>query len=274
LRLEVPGGEATLGTTTPIYAATMVTDAWLAGTPTPPAAQPPLPPALPIVAGAPAAPLNVGGPGVPAAIGQQTAGASNGRGDTDFDFLAFKDEQPCWDGRRDLNQKKARALWSFLNSNVADRMKVFTRPFVPIMAGSKIGTGTFVQMEGVKVLTCEHVAECLPHAHHIDHDGSAEVKPGIWCVEPNIEVDAAFAPIEANEWSRISSGAQALPMSKFASRHSPVPYELLFFRGIAGENVGYISGLGADVILAGYCSQEKENSGNARAHQARRSCRL
>jgi hypothetical protein len=58
-------------------------------------------------------------------------------------------------------------------------------------------------------------------------------------------------------------GAQALPMSKFASRHSPVPYELLFLRGIAGEDVGYISGLGADVILTGYCSQEKENSGNA-----------
>jgi hypothetical protein len=89
LRLEVPGGEATLGTTTPIYAATMVTDAWLAGAPTPPVAQPPFPPAPAIVAGAPASPLNVGGPGVPANSGSSVAGNGNGRGDTNFDFAAF-----------------------------------------------------------------------------------------------------------------------------------------------------------------------------------------
>jgi hypothetical protein len=40
-----------------------------------------------------------------------------------------------------------------------------------------------------------------------------------------------------------------------------LPRELLFFRGIAAENAPY---LGADVVLTGYCSQEKEHPGDAK----------
>jgi hypothetical protein len=57
----------------------------------------------------------------------------------------------------------------------------------------------------------------------------------------------------------LGSDITALP----AKCHSPVPNELLFFRGIAGENVAYMSGLRAEVILTGYCSQEKRHTGDA-----------
>lgn len=162
-----------------------------------------------------------------------------------------------------MNCTSADAIWEFCKQNVTDRMKVITRPHVAIMAGTKIGTGTFIEKDGVKVLTCAHVADCQPHAHYVDDGGSTEIQPGIWCADPGPAVDAAFAPIDAGQWSKIASTAQPVSMSRFAARHDPVPDELLFFRGIAGENVAYISGLGADVILTGYCSQEIRQSGDA-----------
>lgn len=156
-----------------------------------------------------------------------------------------------------------KAQWLALCDRVADLMKVYTRPFVPILAGTEIGTGTFVEKDGAMVLTCAHVAKFEPHAHYVDETGSTEICPGAWHAEPAATVDAAYAPIDASEWSKISARARLLSISTFAKCHSPVPRELLFFRGIAGENAAYISGLGADVVLTGYCSQEKEHTGDA-----------
>ena len=83
----------------------------------------------------------------------------------------------------ELNCTSANAIWEFCKQNVTDRMKVITRPHVAIMAGTKIGTGTFIEKNGVKVLTCAHVADCQPHAHYVDHGGSTEIQPGIWCAD-------------------------------------------------------------------------------------------
>jgi hypothetical protein len=156
-----------------------------------------------------------------------------------------------------------KAQWLVLCGRVADMMKVHTRPFVPILAGAEIGTGTFVDKDGATVLTCAHVADCKPHAYYVDDTGSTEICPGAWRADPAAAVDAACAPMDASEWSKISARARLLSMSRFAKRHSPVPNELLFFRGIAGENAVYVSGLGADVVLTGYCSQEKVHTGDA-----------
>jgi hypothetical protein len=76
-------------------------------------------------------------------------------------------------------------------------------------------------------------------------------------------VDAAFAPIHADEWCQLAARAHPLSMSRFAESHSPVAGELLFFRGIAGENAAYIGPFGADVIIPGYCSQEKKDTTDA-----------
>jgi hypothetical protein len=142
-------------------------------------------------------------------------------------------------------------------------MKIHTRPFVTILAGAEIGTGTFVDKNGPSVLTCAHVAKFNPHAHYVDDAESTEIRPGTWRADPSVAVDAACAPIDASEWGKISGGARLLSMSRFAKCHWPVPNELLFFRGIAGENVAYMSGLRAEVILTAYCSQEKRHTGDA-----------
>jgi hypothetical protein len=153
--------------------------------------------------------------------------------------------------------------WLAMCDRVADLMKVHTRPFVPILAGAEIGTGAFIEKDGPTVLTCAHVAKHDPHAHFVDGTGNTELRLGAWRADVSVGADVACAPIDASEWNKVSGRAQLLPMSDFAKHHSPAPNELLFFRGLAGENAAYISGLGADVILTGYCSQEKMQTGDA-----------
>ena len=158
--------------------------------------------------------------------------------------------------------------WNDACDALTDRMKVFTRPYVAILAGgalgkpTEIGTGTFIENGGVQLLTCAHVARFNPSASYVDGGGSTKLEPGTWCMEPDLNKDVAFAPVPAEEWSRASKCAQALPMSKFAQSHATAQQEVLFFRGIADENA-YITDFGADAILTGYCSQEKIGTGDA-----------
>lgn len=52
-----------------------------------------------------------------------------------------------------------------------------------------------------------------------------------------------------------------MPRSLFATKHAPVEKELLFFRGLAGENARLAFGV-FDRALTGYCSQEVPNGGD------------
>ena len=162
-----------------------------------------------------------------------------------------------------MTETEAAVWWNTMSGVVADQMKVYTRPYANILAGAyNSGTGTFIEKEGVSLLTCEHVARLHPTAYYIDDDGSSSLEPGMWCVEPDENKDVAVAPIAAAEWSRMAKTAMPLSLAKFAQYHAPAPDELLFFRGIAGENVRYVSDLGVDADLSGYCSQEKRGTGN------------
>jgi hypothetical protein len=164
---------------------------------------------------------------------------------------------------------RQRIEWEDESNCVTDLMKVHTRPYVVILAGGEPGerppdvaTGTFLDPDGVKLLTCEHVARLKPSATYVDDQGSTQIQPGIWCVDPVTTKDVAFAPIDAMNWSQISGRACPLPISRFAIRHAPAALELLFFRGIAGENAT-VTGWGANGILTGYGSQEKPGTGDA-----------
>jgi hypothetical protein len=62
------------------------------------------------------------------------------------------------------------AQWKVKCNAVTDAMKVFTRAYVTILAGGdvlnpNIGTGTFLDLNGVALLTCEHVARGNPSAY-------------------------------------------------------------------------------------------------------------
>ena len=170
-------------------------------------------------------------------------------------------------GKR-MTEEEDRARWDAMSNIVADRMKDFTRPYVNILAGetpgrhTEIGSGTFVDRAGVQLLTCEHVARLNPSAYFLDDLGSLELQPGTWRTDAAANRDVAIAPMPAAEWSKASTRAQPLPMSKFAQRHAPFEYELFFFRGIAGENADYVGSFGVNAIISGYCSQEKPGTGD------------
>jgi hypothetical protein len=147
---------------------------------------------------------------------------------------------------------------------VTDLMKVYTRPYVAILAScagkpTEIGTGTFIENAGVNILTCAHVAKFNPSAYC--GGGQTEVRPGIWCADPVDSIDTAFAPLGDSEWALIAEDARPLSMSKFATLHHAVPREVFFFRGIADQNAN-LSAFGADVIFTGYNSQEKPDTGD------------
>ncbi|MBR0688548.1 hypothetical protein JQ594_21660 [Bradyrhizobium manausense] len=161
-----------------------------------------------------------------------------------------------------MDEQQARAMWNQLTHRVTDLMKVHTRPFVPALAGSEIGTGTFIERNEIEVLTCAHVASCAPDAHYID-DSDTILNVGTWRTDQNPAVDAAIAPIPSGEWAKVAGRAMPLAMRRFASNHRTVAHELLFFRGLAGENTAYIGTFGAEAIVSGYCSQEKPGSGDA-----------
>jgi hypothetical protein len=163
-----------------------------------------------------------------------------------------------------LTKEERQAKWEAMCDCVADQMKVFTRPYVNILAGEiDLGTGTFIEKDGVQILTCEHVARLNPAAHYIDAAGSVQLHPGTWRTEPDPNKEVALAPVPETEWKRVSGRARPLSTSKFAPRYATVKDELFFFRGIAGENVNYVGNFGVDAIISGYCSQEKHGTGNS-----------
>jgi hypothetical protein len=130
-----------------------------------------------------------------------------------------------------LNEGKTWRHWLQLCDRVADRMKIHTRPFVAAMAGREMGTGTFVGFDDVGVVSCAHVPKVEPYAHYVDDAGSTEIRQGIWCTEPDEAVDAAFAVVPTEGWSKVADRARSLPTAWLANRKAPVPSELLVFRG-------------------------------------------
>lgn len=159
------------------------------------------------------------------------------------------------------------AQWDAMCDTVADAMKVHTRPYVtPLVqdvAGvpPAIGTGTFIERDGIEILTCEHVAHHAPFEHDF-YDRQELIKlPVRWRSDPD-PIDAAIAQVPTSHWTSVDHSAAALPMSRFASQHGPVDNELLFFRGIAGQNVVLQIGH-SRFNLTGYCSQEKPGAGNS-----------
>lgn len=162
--------------------------------------------------------------------------------------------------------------WKTLCDTVTDRMKVFTRPFVtPIVyeatdEKARIGSGTYVELAddgsgGATLLTCEHVARCQPQQHRPNGSEKLISLSGVVCSDRD-PTDAATIKIGKSTWLEQAHEAEQLSIGKFARTHSPVKDEILFFRGLAGENA-YVGFGGFDAIITGYSSQEKRETGDS-----------
>lgn len=164
-----------------------------------------------------------------------------------------------------MTDDAARARWVAMCNAVTDRMKEFTRPYVTMLVSPpgekpKIGTGTFIENGGRGVLTCNHVALFDPSSLFIDEHGSIEMTLGAWRADKRFDV--ACAPVSEEEWGKCQDRATLLPMSKLASSSASVASEVLFFRGIAGENARYLGAEANEVTLTAYCSQKEPCTGD------------
>lgn len=152
------------------------------------------------------------------------------------------------------------AQWKALAGTVAERMKTYTRPFVtPIRTSNDytvwlLGTGSYVAAKERRiVVTAEHVIRGVKEVHH-QFWGCDDV----FICEPfvfHVPLDTAFAPVLNATWNARPHNAVTIDINTFAPKHNPVPDELLFFRGFAGENAKYGFGI-HQAHATGYCSQE------------------
>lgn len=166
--------------------------------------------------------------------------------------------------------------WMALSGFVTDRMKEYTRtvvtPLVFQQDGKppRIGTGTYIELgrevtATVGVVTCEHVARYQPlwHSPFPSKDVFPLTGTALADAEP---IDASIIMMDQASWQSEAGEAgeaEHLPNSMLSQSHNPVPDELLFFRGIAGENA-YLGFGGFDGILTGYCSQIKRGTNDDR----------
>jgi len=168
-------------------------------------------------------------------------------------------------------QEQLRA-WDVMCETVTDIMNHHTRPFVTPLVHDvpgeplRFGGGTYLQVgSGAEasptVLTCEHVARFQPQAHQPNGCKGLVPLQGQLCADRDVAVDAATMRIPETNWREASHGATPLSPERFAERHAAVPGEILFFRGLTGENA-YVSGSDLDAVYTGYASQEQLDSGD------------
>lgn len=163
--------------------------------------------------------------------------------------------------------------WEDAVDTVTDRMKSYTRPFVtplvhdPPNSPPIFGSGTYIDMTDQagsqrRLVTCEHVMRYQPQKHRPHGSAGLEELSGVICSDRD-PVDAATITISDAVWRSTSHHGTAVPFSSFALRHAPVDNEVMFFRGLAGENA-YLGFGNLDAIVTGFCGQEPPGSGDNR----------
>lgn len=157
--------------------------------------------------------------------------------------------------------------WPSLCNIVADSMRFHTRPFVtPLIQDvigkePEVGTGTYIDLSGCSILTCQHVAILEPFLHQFHGGDNFPSLPVKWR-DLGIKFDVAVGSIPDSHWRSAPHQAQLLGLERFAPAHRPVDREMLFFRGISGENVT-IGNFHSRVTPTAYCSQEIPGGGDA-----------
>jgi hypothetical protein len=155
--------------------------------------------------------------------------------------------------------------WNRICDFVTEEMRRHSRPFVtPLVEKTTlVGSGNYMLLNGETfIATCQHVAKCGQLDYRLYGLDKAFSSHGEWKMEPP-PVDLAIAPLLYDQWGSLDHQAEGVSYDRFAQRHAPFDcYEILFFRGYAGENSCSL-GIFSEANASAYSSQEKKESGNA-----------
>lgn len=145
-----------------------------------------------------------------------------------------------------------RAEWEMISNEVVAAMSAHVEPFcTPISKalldedgeyGQHHGTGAYFEADGVKYLiTNEHVANGRTEAPLTHMFMGSEMIFRLMNPMPALPTpaDVAICRIDEKVWGSESHQASAVPISRFAKRHAPAQYELLFFAGYSGERARF-----------------------------------
>jgi len=105
-----------------------------------------------------------------------------------------------------LSHDRVKAQWLALCDRVADLMKIYTRPFVPILAGAEIGTGTFNEKDGATDLVLVRRLTSHQRRSRRSIEIARTSVAHRWSVVPRIEAAKTFCRI-----SEVSRGSPAGP---------------------------------------------------------------
>lgn len=137
-------------------------------------------------------------------------------------------------------------IWKEMCSDTLERMKEHVESFItPIWKYKEVdekdielhGSGSYFEnLNGKFIITNDHVAK-YNQSYQLTHSfkGSTNIlnirKPFISELPP---VDVAISKVEEDTWEAHHCEGHAIPIIRFAIRHSPAVGELLFFAGFSG----------------------------------------
>jgi len=142
--------------------------------------------------------------------------------------------------------------WEQISADTAIQMLEHIKPFItPISRvlseneGEHLGSGSYFEIEANKyIITNEHVAKhlnnnSLTHQFYNNDHIFRLTNPAFADPAP---IDVAISRIEEKNWNFCAHEALAIPFNRFAKKHAPFKYELLFFAGYSGERSKFLFG--------------------------------
>lgn len=112
--------------------------------------------------------------------------------------------------------------------------------FFPKFKGSDIqesGTGTFVDVDGVKILLSNQHVIKNEGLHHSFPKYDRYVRGSYSRYAIDWPIDVGANKISEDTWAMYGEGAVAIPLSRFALKHETCPHEILWTAGYPGARV-------------------------------------
>ena len=132
-----------------------------------------------------------------------------------------------------------------ISDDTVTRMIEYTKPFLtPISKslskseGEHLGTGAYIELDDTNYLiTNEHVAkyitnDTITHKFYESNEVLRLAGPALVAPAP---LDVALIEIPDSSWNLVKHSALSVPFDRFATKHNPAIYELLYFVGFSSE---------------------------------------
>ncbi len=147
----------------------------------------------------------------------------------------------------DLKAEEWKSSCNRICTAMIEEVRNFTTPISKVVEndyGELEGSGSYLEIAGsIFLVTNEHVAARMK-THSLAHKFAGcpnYYRVRAFAADP-LPHDVALGSVAESIWTHSPHQARAIPLNRFACRHSPVPREVFFVCGYAGENSNFAFG--------------------------------